>query len=154
MKKMSLVAGVVLALCAGTVNAGAHGCWGGGFWPFWTFGLGWGLGAAFSYPAYRTTYVYPAYSYYYPPAVSTYSYSPPASQPQEAPAPDQPAPSEPEPQVWVPSSPGPGTWVPERQPYRYVPTAAHAATPPAQTATPQTVTLTNSAGGVPVRIIR
>src|SRR5260370_20222558 len=114
MKRIALVAGMVLTLCVGTLSAEARGCWRGGcFWPFWSFGLGWGLGAAYSYPAYRYSYPYTAYGYYYPPPV--YTYNPQVSYAQTAPpAPSaQPAPKEPELQVWVPSTPGPGKWVPD-----------------------------------------
>ncbi|HWW02912.1 MAG TPA: hypothetical protein VNZ64_24645 [Candidatus Acidoferrum sp.] len=155
MKRIALVASMALTLCAGTLSAEAHGCWRGGcFWPFWSFGLGWGLGAAYSYPAYRYSYPYPAYSYYYPPPV--YAYNPPVSYAPPAPpaTPAQPAARELEPQVWVPSSPGPGKWVPDPEPYRYVPPASSANAQPARPVNPQTATSTTSPGGVPIHVVQ
>ena len=146
MKRIGLVLSIGLSLCAGSLNVQAHGC---GFWPFWGFGLGLGVGAALSWPAYSCAYAYPAYTYGYPPyayAPPAYAYDPPVAQaPVRTPPP--PAPQPPPPPVWNPSTPGAGHWVPDPTPYRYVPSSAAGA---AATSPPETVTVTRSVGGVPV----
>ena len=155
MKRIVLVATTGLALCAGTMTAGANGCC---FWPFWAFGLGIGLGAAvtaastpkYVYPVYSYPYAPPAYSYYYPPHPV---YTHPASIAPAATAPelDYQAHS------WVPSTPGAGRWVPDPQPYRYVQSNESQPVKPLSQVYPMTVSTfstVSSPGGVPVHVIQ
>ena len=160
MKRIVLLAGTGLALCAGTMTAGANGCC---FWPFWAFGLGIGLGAAVTSAASTPRYVYPVYSYpyappayYYPPHVA-YTHPAPAT-PSQAPVAQTaaaPAPAlDHQAQSWVPSSPGAGRWVPDPQPYRYVQSIESQPVKALNQVYPMTVSIVSSPGGVPVHVIQ
>ncbi|HWX21242.1 MAG TPA: hypothetical protein VN578_15185 [Candidatus Binatia bacterium] len=152
MKKLSVILTVALTLCTGSVSVRAHGCWGGrGCWPFWSFGIGLGVGTAVGcswaaprYPAYGYAYVYPPAAYtYVPPAAA---YPAPASayvqQPLSAPPPMTALAS-----VWVPSTPGVGRWVPDPNPYRYQPAGPAGASSALAVQSDPTASAARSPGG-------
>ncbi len=157
MKRMVLILSLAISLSGTLVYAqpppgpwhGGPGPCGPGPWgfvgPLLGLGVGFGLGAAWSCNHPREYY------YSYP----AYPYSPPVyySQPQAG-APATPAAPVPrQPTVWVPSSPGAGEWVPDPTPYTYAATPITNSTPAKVQTTPQTVTVTRSAGDVPVYVV-
>jgi len=126
--------------------------WYGGWWAP-TFALGFGLGSLWSYPRdyyppYGYGYYYPGYRYVYTQPVSPAPTVPPQKPPAQVEVPQVTPP--PEPQPWVPSSPGTGSWVPDPEPYSYQPGHVSAARPLETTKTTHTLSITTSAGGVPV----
>jgi hypothetical protein len=154
-KAIRLLLGIVVTLCAGTINSQAHGCGFGISFGFSCLGIGIGFGTGWHCPSYGCYYEYPGYSYpscaydYAPPAYGCASSANCASQVAAQPAApvasiDPPTPA------WVPSSAGAGHWVPEPQPYCYTPAA------PASKAdtviASRTVATIQSAGGVRVYI--
>ncbi len=137
MKRIALIAAITTTLCASTLKTEADGgCY--GFWPFFAFGLTVAAieASSRSYPV----YVYePAYNSAPPP---TYT-SPPPPQVYNPP---------PDPEPWRPSTAGAGQWVPEPKPYSYAPApAVHKPVKPVASSA-QTVTVTRTAGGVPLYI--
>jgi hypothetical protein len=141
-KRLFLGATIVLGLGMGSMSARAHGgyCYGPGFWPL--IPLAFGIGAALSCAANSQSYTYPTYGYNLP-VVS----NPPAETSYAAPAPQNP--------LWIPSTPGAGHWVPEPTPYRYIPAERTNMVSKARAigATTQTITITHSAGNVPVYVV-
>ena len=123
MKRIALVLSMALALCSGTLNvqAGGHGCHGGGCHSCWGFGIGVGVGFSFG-----GCCSYPACGYAYAPA---YTYVGPSCVPQPAMASTAASSSAAVAQVVQPSylaaqplaTPGHGTWVPDPKPYSYIP---------------------------------
>ena len=173
MKKMAIALAATLALSS-SAFAGFHG--GGGFrfggghyggWhgggPFWgSLALGFGLGALLSYPYYYgPAYYYgPGYSVYYAPTYPAYTYAPvpPAYVYDPPAASSRPAASiapPPKPEVAAIQTPAPvmkgaGQWVPDPEPYSYTPEASARQAAPAIA---RTVTITHSAGGVPLYVV-
>jgi len=150
MKRIVLGLAVAATLCTSSINVRAYGCYYGGpcFWPFWPLALGAGIALgssiAYSHSYSSPTYVYapPPYAYSYSQPANTYSSSTsvqPASVQHDSSA---PAPVYAEVSPWIPSTPGAGHWVPDPSPYTY-----GAARAPVVV---ETVTVTNSIGGVPV----
>ena len=132
---------------------GYHGygsyCGGYPWWPGLAIGIG--LGAIcssiwHSSSGYANSYDYPAVSYAYAPP--THGTGEAATQPATplAPAVQEALVTK----VWVPSSPGAGKWVPDATPYSYSPTAEIVLAKAAPVKTAPKVSVSRSAGGVPV----
>ena len=136
--------GVSLSLCVPFVSLGiGFGLGGHCGGP----AIGFGIGASCAGPAYGCAYGYPGCAYPQP----AYASDPPANYALAATA--SPAPAAPpvaETPAWVPSTPGAGHWVPDPEPYSYTPGPTVKRTSAVSAGTPQTVTVSRSAGGVPV----
>lgn len=154
MTRKALVFGIALTLISSTGNVRAHGgCY--GFWPFWPLVLGVGIAIA----SVASAQSHASTEYVYVPPEYPYAYRSSHAQPQAAstPAADLNLPasttsSPPEQNSlsdWVPSSPGPGHWVPDPTPYCYHPEAGNKIAPSVLAAT-NIVTITRSAGNVPI----
>src|SRR3974390_1885476 len=151
MKRLNLVLATALTLSFGSLNTFAHGyCGHGGgcgWWPFWSFGIGLGVGTAIGYsaapryPVYAYPYAYPVQAYTYAPATAVHtapassSYAQPTGNPHGTPRAPQMA-------VWVPHTPGAGKWVPDPNPYSYTPSEAAVAS---NTGIPRTEPAANAA---------
>ncbi len=178
MKKLAIALIAVLTLSSSAV-AGLHGGvgfrFGGGHYRHWQgggrfwapFGLGLGLGALLSWPLYYGPdyYCAPGYDFWYASPYPAYSYvpAPPASlyRPPAVhysatvpiPDPPKPAPQASATTAWVPADRGAGKWVPDPAPYSYTPGAAKPSAQAPFSETPCVVTITHSAGGVPIYIV-
>ena len=149
MKTLRVRLGIVAALLGGTVVSQAHGC-GFPFVPFWSFGLGWGLGAA---TAMATAQPYPVYPVYTSPRPD-WSYraeEAPAASQQTAPV-QEAAPEPPPSALWFPSTPGAGHWVPDPTPYSYTPATVEHVKPESEPA-PTTVSTSSFPGNVRVYVV-
>ena len=118
MKNLRIGLVVVLSLGASALNSQAHG--GGlhfGFGlPCLSFGIGFGLGAACTYPVCDYGYGYPVYPYLQP----SYGYAPVATPTPVVTSAVVDPPASPKPSIWEPRLPGSGKWVPDPEPYRYL----------------------------------
>jgi hypothetical protein len=132
---IALIAGATAAgFQARAGGIGVHLCL-----PFFSFGIGLGVGGICEAPVYACAA--PAYSYA-PPAFCGYDCPPSAGDP-----PARVVSIAAPPAVWVPKTPGVGHWVPDPEPYHYSPA-------PTLEKKAAAVTVSRSAGGVPVYIIQ
>jgi hypothetical protein len=145
MKTNRFVLGFVAALFTSTAALQVQAC--GlriGFsLPFFSFGIGLGIGAPCAWPACGYGYPHPASAYYCQAANAL---------PPLADAPSAPVVADPPP--WVPATPGPGHWVPDPKPYVPAPAGVAKRAPESSPSLAQnTATVIRSPGGVPVYIV-